>query len=467
VGRSIGDLFPVNAATFQEKCRQAFEKGKVQFLSTRRAGDGSAPKRMEHRIFRLPSGRIVCLSDDRTEIQALEERLRQSEKLCAIGQLAGGIAHDFNNQLTAVLGSADLLRMRVSDDRQRQFADMILQAARRSRDLTNQLLAFARRGRYLAVSVNLHAIIEEVVALAERSFPRNITIKRHLRADGAATTGDPTQLQNAFLNLALNARDAMPTGGALTFETEVLTLTNERECSRYEGLSPGSYVRVRVGDTGVGMDKETLKHLYEPFFTTKPTGEGTGLGLAAVYGTVRSHRGGIAVTSEVGKGTTFDLLFPLAGREGLGPEVPRSVGFDRKQGQVLVIDDDEIVCRMTAILLRELGCTPITCNGGARGVAYYREHWQSIDLVILDMIMPEMSGRETFEALKETNPEVNVLLASGHSVDGEAQEILDMGAAAFLQKPFDLQELSEKLSLLLGRSYSTVDEADGGDGSES
>jgi len=420
--------------------------------------------------FRLPSGRIVCLSDDRTEIQALEERLRQSEKLCAIGQLAGGIAHDFNNQLTAVLGSADLLRMRAEDDRQRQFAELILQAARRGRDLTNQLLAFARRGRYLTVSVDLHAIIEEVLSLVERSFPRSIVIKRHLRANGATTVGDPTQLQNAFLNLALNARDAMPEGGELTFETDVVTLSGERECSRYEGVSPGSFVRVRVTDTGTGMDEETLKHLYEPFFTTKPTGEGTGLGLAAVYGTVKSHRGGITVNSEAGRGTAFDLLFPLVKREDAGPDDGRLERFDRKHAQVLVIDDDEIVCRMTAILLRELGCTPVICNGGTRGVEYYREHGPDIDLVIMDMIMPGMGGRETFLALKAIDPNVKVLLASGHSIDGEAQAILDLGAAAFLQKPFELHELSARLSELLGGSLTANGEsgpvADDGSGKE-
>ena len=207
--------------------------------------------------------------------------------------------------------------------------------------------------------------------------------------------------------------------------------------------------------TGTGMDEETLKHLYEPFFTTKPTGEGTGLGLAAVYGTVKSHRGGIAVTSEAGRGTSFNLLFPLVKREVAAPEDGRLERFDRKHAQVLVIDDDEIVCRMTAILLRELGCTPVICNGGARGVEYYREHGADVDLVIMDMIMPGMGGLETFQALKAIDPNVKVLLASGHSIDGEAQAILDLGAAAFLQKPFELHELSARLSLLLGGSFPT------------
>ena len=242
----------------------------------------------------------------------LQEQLHQSEKMEAIGQLAGGIAHDFNNQLSGIMGYADILAGKLTDEKFKGHAEAIVRAAKRSADLIQQLLAFARKGKYLSVPVNLHKLISEVAVLLERSIDKRITIQQILKAGPCLATGDPTQLQNVLLNIAINARDAMPEGGTIIFETAVVTL-DAQYCAKHPyDITPGRYVQVCVTDNGVGMDDQTQMHIFEPFFTTKQLGRGTGMGLAAVYGTIKNHHGAINVYSEVGHGTTFKVYLPLA-----------------------------------------------------------------------------------------------------------------------------------------------------------
>lgn len=374
---------------------------------------------------------------DITERMRTEDVLRQSEKMSAIGQLAGGVAHDFNNQLTVILGYADVIASRSNDRDIKQCAEDILVAATRSADLTRQLLAFARKGQYQTIAVEIHKIIGEVVNIFSRSIDKRINIVQLLHAKQSRVTGDPSQLQNMLFNLALNARDAMPEGGELTFATEVVQL-DEQYCRQlpYE-IVPGQYLQIDVRDNGIGMSKDVQRHLFEPFFTTKAVGKGTGMGLAAVYGTIKSHKGAISVVSDIGQGSTFKLYLPLNMETGLSTSEPRRADIIKKEtASILLVDDEDLVRNVAAKMLRESGYRVSTCADGFEAVGYYRQSWQQTDLVILDMVMPRKSGKETFAEMRQINPKIKILLSSGYSINGETQKILDDGAWGFLQKPF-------------------------------
>jgi len=386
---------------------------------------------------------------DVTRQRQLEEQVQQTQKMEVIGQLAGGIAHDFNNQLTGIMGYADILVARLEDERLRNYAEMVVRAAQRSADLTQQLLACARKGKTLSAAVNVHRVISEVVTLLRHSIDKRITIQQFLKANPPHTTGDPSQLQSAILNIALNARDAMPGGGKLVFSTEAVTLDEERCRRNLPDLQPGRYLRVAISDTGVGMDEDTRKLIFEPFFTTKDKSRGVGMGLAAVYGTIKNHQGAITVDSKVGHGSTFTLYLPLA--EPAKEEAGAAGGAPIKgTARILLVDDEEMVRDMGARLLRELGYKVAVCKDGAEAVEYYRKSWEHVDLVILDMVMIGMGGRDAFVAMRRINPDIKALLVSGYSIDGEARSILDEGVLGFLQKPFRVAEFGRAVADALG-----------------
>jgi signal transduction histidine kinase len=375
--------------------------------------------------------------------RALEERLRQSEKMEAIGRLAGGIAHDFNNQLAGIMGFAELLLDSLGDDSLRKYADNILKASRRAAGLTRKLLTFARKSSIVKAPTDIHAVIGEVVALLQHSIDKRIDIALHLDAQPSEIQGDPSQLPNALLNLALNARDAMPQGGLLTLATATV-----QRGRRTEGLDldPGPYLRITVTDTGVGMDAETRRHLFEPFFTTKGPGEGTGLGLASVYATVRSHGGDLVVESAPGCGTTIQVFLPF------GIAAPQIVAVDAAplrfpaSGRILLLDDEELVRDLAAGILRDAGYQVVTGADGEDALRRFGLAQQPFDLVILDLMMPRLGGRDTFAAMRRIDPSVRVLVVSGLPLDGEAQLVLDEGAAGFLSKPFERAELLRKVA---------------------
>ncbi|MBT7304564.1 MAG: PAS domain-containing protein [Victivallales bacterium] len=390
---------------------------------------------------------LIVVSINTTERKQLERRLRQSEKMDAIGQLAGGIAHDFNNQLTGIINYAGILLSQLEDEDERSCATRILRAAERGASLTAQLLAFSREGKLRTTAVDIHKTIAEVASLLAHSIDKRVQIQLHLAANPSTTTGDPAQLQSALLNLGINAGDAMAEGGELVFDTEVVNLNEEFSRSLPYDVAPGRYLRISVADTGVGMDEETLGHIFEPFFTTKGVGEGTGLGLAAVYGTVRSHEGAIEVQSEPGQGSTFVLHLPLTespvGRDRDGP--------GRRQcaegtARILLVDDEECVRISCARILGRLGYEVVACEDGAEAVEYYRQSWEDVDLVLLDMMMPRMNGRDAFLAMREINPDLKTLLLSGFGKDRRIQAILDEGVLGFIQKPFPRDVLTERVA---------------------
>jgi PAS domain S-box-containing protein len=412
--------------------------------------DGTVcPMLMTGTLIRDTSGAPLCYAAtaiDITERKRTEESLHQAEKMNAIGRLAGGVAHDFNNQLTGVLGYADILADRLADPTLQRYARNIGTAARRAADLTQQLLAFSRKGKYLNVPVDVHKLIAEAVTLLERSIDKRIVIRQQLEAHPSTVLGDPTQLQTALLNLAINARDAMPHGGILTFATAVVILPPDGAAPEQPG---GPHLSIRISDTGCGMEPEALRHAFEPFFTTKGPGKGTGLGLAAVHGTVRSHRGRIAVASAVGQGTSFSLAIPLPEGEP-ATDAETAQPPVRGSAHILVVDDEEMVRALAADMLGSLGHSVTVCADGELALSAFRSAPDAFDLVVLDLVMPRMSGREVFAALRSIDPRVKVILASGYSIQGEAQGVLDDGAIAFIQKPFSLSELSRTVAAALG-----------------
>jgi len=328
-----------------------------------------------------------------------------------------------------------------------ECTDRIMVAVRRACDLTSQLLAYSRKGKYVTKAVDLHELVHEVVAILRRSLDKRIEIRLDLGAETPFTTGDPTQLGNAMLNLALNARDAMPDGGTLRFATRLTATREEGRAPGAPAVETGTFVELTVSDTGTGMDPETQRHMFEPFFTTKEEGRGTGLGLAAVYGTVKNHRGTIGITSALGRGTTVRICLPTTRPNVREPAPPRfTTILPVDSPRVLLVDDEDLVRDILTRFLHHLGCEVTSFKNGFDAVDHYRVHAASIDVVILDMVMPLLDGKSTFHALRRINPDVRIILASGYSIDGEAQALMDEGAAAFLQKPFRLATLADALA---------------------
>jgi PAS domain S-box-containing protein len=386
----------------------------------------------------------------------MEERLHQAEKMKATGQLAGGVAHDFNNQLMMMMGFAELLQESLAENSpEHLWAQEILSGVNRSSELTKQLLAFARKGKYVVTTVELNALVAEVCSIAAHSFDKKIRISQR-SSDGPATiAGDVSQLQNAILNMALNSRDAMPEGGELVFTTERVML--DELSLKLLGLDPeiGECVRVTIRDTGVGMDAATQRHIFEPFFTTKGLGKGTGMGMASVYGTVENHHGAIQVESEPGSGTTITMTFPFTVALGESSEEPR-MEVPTMGGRILLIDDDHGVADSMSTMLRRKGYETTVCLSGREGVLEYERTWTDVSLVLLDMIMPEMSGLETLRALKSLNPDVRVVLISGYSFSEAMEEMKDVGAAGFLVKPITSKDLLRTISEVILRGHGRV-----------
>jgi len=378
------------------------------------------------------------------ERERLRERLLETERLNALGQLAGGVAHDFNNQLAGIVGFAEMIATSDRPEQMRADAESIATAARRAADLTGQLLAFARRGRCREEPVDVHRLIGEVVAMLERSIDKNVRVRCELLAESAVVVGDASMIQNALLNIALNSRDAMPVGGELTFATS--TQDGFQDNGTADGIRR---LVLRVTDTGTGMDAETQKHIFEPFFTTKEPGRGTGMGLAAVYGTVQSHGGSIEVESAPGQGTTFTIRMPLIERTHATAQA-RGDPLVRGHGRLLVIDDEPLVRQMTCSALELLGYSVTSCASADEALALFERCSRDVDLVLLDMVLPGVRGTELFSALRGIDPNARILCMSGYSAQGDAASLVELGAAGFLHKPFRLAELSDKVARIVG-----------------
>ncbi|MBI2058831.1 MAG: response regulator [Nitrospirae bacterium] len=389
-------------------------------------------------------GAVVAFMDT-SERGSLEAQLRQAQKMEAVGRLAGGVAHDFNNLLTVILGHTEIiLRTMRQDDPIRKDIEGVRAAGVRAASLTRQLLAFSRQQVIRPKVVDLNESLKAIAQMLKRLIGEDLDLATDLKAHRAKVRIDPGQLEQVVMNLAVNARDAMPTGGRIQVGTTNVDL-DEAYTREHEGARPGPYVMLSVSDTGLGMTPEVMAHLFEPFFTTKAPGEGTGLGLATVYGIVRQAGGNVGAYSERGKGSTFKVYLPLAG-DALPSEVPgvkRSAAGGNET--ILLVEDDEMVRDLTRQLLRTKGYTVLESADGPSAIKLVESQAGRIHLLLTDVVMPVMNGRELAVSIRKLRPEIRVLYMSGYTERGAASlEGIEPGAA-FLQKPFSLDLLSQKV----------------------
>lgn len=398
------------------------------------------------------SGEIVnyvAVKRDVTNVVALEKQLRQAQKMEAIGTLAGGIAHDFNNLLTIVLGFTELLLIDQSEEDPR-YEDLqkVALTARHGGELVQRLLTFSRRAETRLRPLDLNDQVRQVKELLARTIPKMIKLELSLEANLKTIHGDPAQIEQLLLNLAVNAKDVMPEGGRLSLETKNIVL-DEEYCSRHLEVKPGEHALLTVSDTGPGMEKEVVDRIFEPFYTTKLPGEGTGLGLAMVFGIVKSHGGHIDCHSEPGVGTVFRIYLPVAEDDTeLSPAISGEMpAFGTET--ILVVDDEELVRELGRRLLSRVGYEVVTAATGREALELYREHSTRISLVILDLMMPDMGGTECLEELLRIDPEAKVLIASGYSPNGRTREILEVGARGFVSKPFKAKQMLRMIREIL------------------
>ena len=398
----------------------------------------------------LSSYAIIGVTRDITERKSSEEerkklrdQLLQAQKMEAIGTLAGGIAHDFNNSLQAILGYTQILIWeKEKGNPDLKLLKQIETATQRSSELTKQLLTFSRKVESTLRPLNLNQEVRQLEQLLARTLPKMIAIETHLADDLKIINADSVQIEQIIMNLSINSRDAMPDGGKLVIACQN-TILDENYCKMHLGAVPGEYVMLSISDNGKGMNQQILEHVYEPFFTTKIPGEGTGLGLAMVYGIIKNHGGHINCTSVPGKGTTFRIYFPAIEEPDIDPPQHRPEREQILYGNetILLVDDEANIRDLGKRLLAKFGYTVLTAPDGETAVQIYREQGTQISLVILDLIMPGIGGKSCLEQLIKDDPSARVIIATGLSVDGSAKKELESKAKGFVGKPFELNQL--------------------------
>ena len=440
IGKTDFDLLPEDMANI-------YKKSDVSALGTE--GVFATEETINQRVYEIRKFRIKLVDGqtgvgaymrDITQHRDLESRLLQAQKIEAIGTLAGGIAHDFNNLLMGIQGYTSLLMIDLKDrhpdyERVKSIQDQVKSGA----DLTKQLLGFARQGRYQVKPTQINNLVRDSSSMFGRT-KKEIRIHEYYQNDIWTVDVDQGQIEQVLLNIYVNAWQAMPGGGDIYLRTENVVAADE--FLQAHNIRSGRYVKITVTDTGIGMDEETRIRIFEPFFTTKEMGRGTGLGLASAYGIIKGHKGFIDVSSKPGRGTSFMLYLPASDHEVLYHAPTEEVILPGKE-TILLADDEETVLEVTKEILESLGYKVLSVHNGREAIHVYKTEGNSIDLIILDMIMPGMGGGEAFEILKGMNPDVRIILSSGYSADGQAKEIMEKGVKAFLQKPFQIHEISQ------------------------
>lgn len=385
--------------------------------------------------------RIVVIVRDIDAQRRMEEQLKQAEKLTAIGQLAGGIAHDFNNMLAGIMGAAEVLASRNEKDEDREMIDLIVNTSQQAADLTGKLLSFSKKRHMIFEAVSMKEVVEEVTSILRRSIDRRIRVTVHVDEGPVLVQGDKTQLINLLLNLGINAKDAITGDGLIQYRLGYKELYNI-DCERSSfDISPGAYVHISVSDNGSGIPEADCEHIFEPFFSTKSGSRHTGLGLAAAYGITLEHRGAIEVESVEHSGTAFHLYLPLS--EHQSDSVLKGPALQQGSGRILIIDDEPVILSTASAMLQRLGYEVVTADSGSKGIDLFSQQHEQIDLVLLDMQMPEKDGSICFRALRETDASVIIVLSSGFSEDTATRALLDEGAAGFIGKPYRLNDLSQ------------------------
>ncbi len=393
------------------------------------------------------TGEIVIRLDDVTKRHKKEQQEHQEQKMAAVGQLAGGVAHDFNNMLGAILGFSELSLEEVadSDESTKEYLSSIIEAAERASELTQKLLTFSRKGDLDMKTISTRDFVESAISLLLRTIDKKIIIDSNFPMKDKHVKGDYSQLQNAILNLGINARDAIgDTGGKIRIGVANCHL-DEIYCeeSSFE-LTPGEYVEVSIQDSGEGIKPELLQKIFEPFFTTKESGKGTGLGLAAVFGTLIDHNGAITVYSEVNRGTTFNLYIPIIDKSDDVEGDDKFANMNiHGSGNILLIDDEDMVRKVGTKTLEKLGYTVITADNGLNGLTKYEEFRSSLDVIVVDMIMPELSGDEVVKNIRENNRTIPIIIASGFTGEKNTKELLSMPNTYFIKKPFHKREFGQ------------------------
>ncbi|MEE4352006.1 MAG: PAS domain S-box protein [Desulfatiglans sp.] len=392
---------------------------------------------------------ILSIGNDVTELKRaeqekkdLEAQLVGAQKMEAVGTLAGGIAHDFNNILQAIFGYTQIL-MLGKDENHPDYKKLaaIENSAQKASELTKRLLIFSRKVESQLRPVDLNHDVLQVSTMLERTIPKMIEIRLDLAEDLSIVKADSVQLEQIMMNLGVNARDAMPTGGRLSFETRNVYL-DDHFCSLNVGSIPGEYVLLSVSDTGQGMEKEVEEHIFEPFFTTKELGKGTGLGLAMVYGIVKNHGGYIACDSEPGRGTTFNIYLPVVEEEASREERSKiELPIGRGEESILLVDDEESIVEVGRELLESYGYAVMTASDGESALEVYSKKYNQIDLVILDLSMPVMGGQQCLEGILKIEPEAKVIIASGYAVAGNTRDSFEHSAKGFISKPYNVSEI--------------------------
>ncbi len=404
------------------------------------------------KIVRDDNGRILCYEgsfenitkrkEAEEEKKKLEVRLIHAQKMEAIGTLAGGIAHNFNNLLTGILGNASLMLLDTDHDNPNyKRLNIIEKLVQSGSKLTKQLLGYAREGKYEIMPLSLNRLVKET-SDTFGTTRKEIRIHQEFAKDLFGIKADQGQIEQILWNLYVNAADAMPVGGDLFVKT--MNVTHEDMTGKLYKPRRANYILLTVRDTGVGMERETMERIFEPFFTTKDLSKGTGLGLASVYGIIKAHSGYIDVFSKKGEGTTFKIYLPASEDKAI-KEKKKAVNFLRGTGTILFVDDEDMIIDVGQEILKTLGYKVLLARGGKEAIEVYKRYRDKIDVIILDMIMPDIGGGESYDRLKEINPEVKVLLSSGYSIAGQATKILQRGCNGFIQKPFNIKELSNKL----------------------
>ncbi|MGD9123958.1 MAG: PAS domain S-box protein [Desulfarculaceae bacterium] len=421
-------------------------------IFTVRCKDGSN-KIISFRSVTMQTGEHFVISDDITQRKKLESQLMQAQKMEAVGTLAGGMAHDFNNILTAITGYAELaLDDTGNEDPISGHIEQILKASARAKELIQRILTFSRKVEPELKPLDLNREVKQAVEMLKRTIPRMISIELHLSSEIDLIHGDSAQLEQMLLNLGTNARDAMPEGGRLIIETANTVLDREY-CRLHPGSSPGDYVQLSVSDTGSGIDKDLLSQIFDPFFTTKEVGSGTGLGLAMVFGIVKSHGGYITCYSQAGQGTSFHIYLPAVKTEK--SLEPRPIKTQPKSltgtETILLVDDEPSLRSVASSLLTKNGYKTLLASSGEEAVEIFLVKAAEIDLVVLDIGMPGMGGHRCLQALLEIKPEAKIIIASGYSKNGALRETMALGAVDYLAKPFKTAELLETVRRVLDR----------------
>jgi two-component system, cell cycle sensor histidine kinase and response regulator CckA len=401
---------------------------------------------------KLPNGEICVLgvATNITRRRELFHQLSQSQKLEALGQLAGGVAHDMNNVLTAILGFASIIEPSApNQDDLKKALKGIEKAVSGASRLTQKLLGFARKGKNINTKLDLNAVVTETLELLERTLEDNISFQQNLRAERAVILGDPIQIQQVVLNLAINARDSMmekkggTAGGTLSISSEDVVV-HEPILEGAKNLQPGHYVKIVVKDTGCGIDEETLHRVFEPFFTTKPSEYGTGLGLAMVYGIVNNHGGLISISSSPGKGTVISLYFPSLSDPATARTrvISNGTNIRHGEGRILLVDDNKEIIDGVSLMLKHLGYTTLTSANREDALAIFSRAKDSFELVIMDMMMPGMDALTAIHKMRADNPDIGIIISTGYAKNDSVQKILSLSNTAFLQKPYRLENLS-------------------------